>query len=295
MAILTGIGSNLRGSAGKWTYARTGGQTVAREKADTKGQSPRTFAQMRNRVQLSNIVNMWRAFEGLDRPSFERADRRVSDYNLFTAANLGIVPVFLTKEEARSGACVVAPYIVTRGTLPSINISEAGGGAIKTSVELGDLVIDANTTLAAFSNAVVSNNQDFAFGDNITCFIARQLTDAATSMPRVVIEESNVTLDGEDSVTMLRDTASAAAFSTVDSALGMSGLLDGGVVYIHSRKTADGTKVSTQRFLVSNAILAQYQSQTKMDEAITSYGGQLKVPYLTPNGNDIEIARNGGE
>ena len=291
MAIFNGIGSNLRGSAGNWTYARVGGQTVAKQKVDTKGLSPRTYGQMQLRVQLANIVAMWRAFEGLDRPSFERKDKSVSDYNEFTAANFGIVTVFLTKEEARSGACVAAPYQVTRGSLPSINYEAESGGVVKTSIQLGDLVIEATTTVAEFSNAVLSNNQDFASGDNITCFIARQVLDAATNVPRVVMQESNVTLDPEDAVTLLRDTTSAAAFSSVDGALGTSGLLDGAVAYIHSRKTADGTKVSTQRFLAQNAILSQYQTQNKLDEAITSYGGQLKVPYLTPNSNDVEVSQ----
>lgn len=289
MAIFNGIGSNLRGSAGNWTFTRLAGQTIAKQKVNTKGTSPRTFAQMVRRVAWANIVNMWRAFEGLDRPSFEGRDPRHSDFNEFMGANLDVVPVFLDKEEARAGGCVAAPYQVTRGSLPSIGLESGDGGVVKTSVQLGDLVIGSNTTVAEFSNAVLTNNRDFAAGDNITVFVVHQLLDAATGVPRVEVSESNVTLDPEDSVTLLFDTAMQEAFSTVDGVLGMSGSMDGAVVYIHSRKTASGTAVSTQRLLAKNAILASYQTATKRDEAIASYGGKTQPLYLTPNGNDVEV------
>ena len=50
MAILSGINTRLRGSAGDWTFARLNGQTVAKQKVETKENPKRTFAQMIRRV-----------------------------------------------------------------------------------------------------------------------------------------------------------------------------------------------------------------------------------------------------
>ena len=40
-----------------------------------------------------------------------------SDYNKFVSVNLGKAPVYLTKQEAQAGACLVAPYEVSHGLI----------------------------------------------------------------------------------------------------------------------------------------------------------------------------------
>ena len=64
MAILSGINTRLRGSAGDWTFSRLNGQTVAKQKVETKENPTRTFAQMIRRVQWANLVALYQAFEG---------------------------------------------------------------------------------------------------------------------------------------------------------------------------------------------------------------------------------------
>ena len=71
MAILSGINTRLRGSAGDWTFARLNGQTVAKQKVEAKENPKRTFAQMIRRVQWANLVALYQAFEGNLHPSFE--------------------------------------------------------------------------------------------------------------------------------------------------------------------------------------------------------------------------------
>ena len=71
MAILSGINTRLRGSAGDWTFARLNGQTVAKQKVEAKENPTRTFAQVVRRVQWANLVALYQAFEGNLHPSFE--------------------------------------------------------------------------------------------------------------------------------------------------------------------------------------------------------------------------------
>lgn len=295
MAILQGINTKLRGSAGSWTFARVGGQTIAKEKVAKKGTPTRTYAQMVRRVQWANIINFYRTFDGRLHPSFQNRPSNVSDFNEFMSANFGIVSVYLTRDQSRQGGCVVAPYQVTRGSLPSIPLDETMVGSANvfiTNIELGNLTIDANTTIKAFSDAVVNNNIDYVSGDQITCFICRQTVNAENNTPYVKTDAYEVTLDQTDDTTKLYDVVTNAGFTSQDGFLGMAQPVNGGVAYIHSRKEKGKTIVSTQRIEVSNTQLATYQSAIQMSAAIQSYGGTLSEEYLTPNVNDTLAPSN---
>lgn len=292
MAILNGIYTQLRGSAGQFTFRRLNGQTVVSEKVAPKANPVRTFAQMTRRMQWKNLLNLYRAFEGRLHPSFEGKDARVSDYNEFVSANVGIAPVYLKKDDARQGACVVAAYQVTRGSLPSILVggSTANPSIMKTDIALGaSFAITASTTVKQFSDAVINANGDrFKNGDEITVFIAHQRTNAVTGIPTVGIKAQQVTLDRSDDQTLLRSVVDADGFSAADGCLGAGAAVTGGIAWIHSRLTSTGTKVSTQRFVVNNsAVLSVVQGRAALDAAIESYGGLSKVEYLTPDTDDV--------
>lgn len=285
MAILTGIFRKQTGSIGDMTIRQVNGRTITSEKVTRN--SSKTHAQMVRRVQLANLVNMYRSFSGNLHPSFENKAAGVSDYNAFVSANMGIVPVYLTKDEARQGGAVVAAYQVTRGSLPTIVVTSGTGDVAVTDIALGSMSITASTTLKAFSNAVVNNNPDYEYGDQISAFIATQSVNSETQVPYVKIQCIEVTLDGTDEETVLRDLVGAEAFSVVDGHLGAGQTVNGAIAYVHSRKTQSGTKVSTQRFLVTNSILPNYQSAAQLSQAIMSYGGTQQEAFLTPNVDDV--------
>ena len=261
------------------------GQTVTSEKV-TRNAS-KTFAQMRRRVQWANLVNLFRSFEGTLHPSFENRPPLTSDFNLFMGANIGLVPVYLTHSEAKQGGCVVAGYQVTRGSLPSLATEVDGSGVINSGIELGSLAIGDETTLAAFSAAVVANNEAFAYGDQISVYVARQITNTVTGVPYVKVTASEVTLANDPETLLVDIVADPTGFGVVGGKLACNAAVNGAVAYVHSRKTPSGTKVSTQRFVVTNSLLATYQSQAALDAAVTSYGGALSQQFLTPNIDDV--------
>ena len=279
----------MKGSAGDWTYARVGGNTIAKQKMEKKENPSRSFAQMARRVRWRNIQNLWASFSGTLRPSFEDRAPRVSDANAFIGVNISGVPVYLTKEEASQGGCVVAAYQITRGSLPSIDVGAGTGGVPVSDIALGNLVIDSDTTLKQFSDAVVNNNSGFVHGDQISCYIALQDQNSVTGVPYVKIKAFEVTLDQLDEETLLSDLVDADGFSSVDGKLGASSTVNGGIAWVHSRKEAGLTLVSTQNFYVTNALLAQYQTAAKRIEAILSYGGKVSQLFLVPN-TDMAIA-----
>ena len=267
------------------TLRQVNGRTVTSEKV--RRNNSKTFAQMRRRVQWANLVNLWRSFEGDMRPSFESRPAGVSDFNMFVSANICTVPVYLEHAEAQQGATVVAPYQVTRGSLPSVDVSASGvSGEVGTDISLGSLSIGEETTVAQFSDAVVQNNEDFAYGDQISAFVVRQETNSSTNVPYVKVQRYEITLDHEDSETLLSDIdPDGLVFAKQGSSdkLGMNQTVNGGVVYIHSRKGAGRTLVSTQRLVVANTILSRYQTDAKLTAAILSYGGKLTADFLVPN------------
>lgn len=292
MAILNGINTKLRGSIGQYTFQRLNGQTVAKEKVEKKAIPVRTLTQMLRRVRWANLVNMYRAFEGTLHPSFESKDPRVSDYNMFMQANINSSNVAISKEEAVQGACVVAPYQITRGQLPGIMVGIDSAHMATTDIAVGGLSIGASTTLKAFSDAIIQNNPTWRDGDQISLYIATQTVDGVSGMPRVEMQAIEVTLDTSDEDTLLEDITGQNVYDVQDGMLKYKSALIGGIACVHSRKVNGKTIVSTQRFVVDNPTLAQYTTSAAFDTAIASYGGVNKEQFLTPNVDNVYAPTN---
>ena len=292
MAILTGINSKMRGKVGNWVYARLNGQTVAKEKAEKKATPVRTRAQMLTRMQWANLVNLYGAFKGTLHPSFENKPITRSDYNMFISANVNANPVYLTKEQARQGGCLVAAYQITRGKMPSISVEFGNNNVPESSIAVGSLTLGQSTTLKAFSDAIIQNNSGWMSGDQLSVYVAHQMMDANTGVPRVEINAVEVTLDSAGDTTMLSDLVEASFFSVVDGCLALSGPVNGGVAFVHSRYVNGKTSVSTQFFVVNNTYLAQYQTSAAYNNAVLSYGGINKDDFLTPNLDDVVEQQN---
>lgn len=272
-----------KGSAGNLTYTTIGDETIAKAKVSFPS-NPKTPAQMTRRVQLANLVNMFQALRPYQKLAFQTATGRVSDYNRFVGNNLGIVPVYLTKKESTGGAVVAAPYMITDGELPAI-ANEISNGVLKSDIDVLGLSLDEQTTVANFSTAVITDNPGrFLEGDQISLINVVQRINAITQIPFVVVSVFEVTLNTQDSDTLIADLEGADLISVVDDKLGSSFAVNGGAAFIHSRKAGDGATLVSQQYLtVANSILATYMRDSQKLAAILSYGGNTDVAFLTPN------------
>lgn len=293
MAIVRSLAiGRATGSMGGITYRTIGGETISSQKRGKSSTKP-SYAQATNIVSWANAVNFWQAFNGNDRPSYEGRRPRVSDFNEFIAASRR-TPVYLTRSQAQQGGCVVAPYNVTRGSLASIEVVTSGSnGEVGTDISLGSLTVGESTTIKQISDAIINNNEGFVNGDAIVCFVARQSTNTVTGVPYTVIDEFKLTLDQTDNETLVSEfDPNLEVFTTMSGSdkLGMSQAVNGGVVYIHTRLTTEGTKVSTQSFVVNNTLLVSFTTDTARNSAIASYGGSLQRLFLTP---DVDVAIQG--
>ena len=292
MAILTGMQSRLRGSAGSVTFRRNGGMTIMSEKV-TDVKVSRTEAQLRQRTKWANIVAMYKGIRPLLNYGFESKPKNTSDYNMFMRVNMQLTPVYLTKQAVAGGACVAAPYQISQGSLPAIVLS-VSGNATKTDIYLGTLSISATTTVADFAQAVVNNNDDYQYGDQISYFLVRQQVNADTGIPYCQFSACKVVLDAADTTTKLWDIAFRNGFSASDACLAHSGN-DGDCAFcwVHSRKGSSKTLVSSQRLVAVNSKLAEYQGDLAYELASSSYG-QTTTAFLTPNGDGSSNASSGG-
>ena len=280
MAILNGILKKLNGSAGSLTFKQVNGQTVVSEKATTV-KNTRTPAQQRQRTKWGNVVQMYKGICPLINYGFESKAPGCSDYNMFMKVNMKNSDIYLTREEVAGGACIAAPYQLTQGTLPSIVIVGSGENA-RTDIKLGDLKIDVNTLVKDFAMAVVSNNADYDFGDQISFFDVLQRVNAVTGIPYCQFLATNVVLDKASEVKLL-DIVSKYGFATVDGYLGhIEGEGDGVYAWVHSRKSSAKTLVSTQSFVNNNAeMIAEYSGDQAYKRSVQTYGGESSS-FLTP-------------
>ena len=252
------------------------GETVARELAPQVS-NPRTEAQMQQRVKLANLVAFYRANKTWMRGAFENKKQRESDYNAFVSENIGNTLVATSKQEVDSGAAVVAPYKVTSGSLPIIEVT-LNGSDLTTNIYVGNLSISPATTIAQLSQAILENNAGIIEGMQLSVIVNLQLASAGSNIPYIVVRAYEIIINQADN-TLLSDVIpdgllEAYGSTTKVLALVTSTLGEGAGTFVLSHTVGAGTKVSTQSlvFFSSNPTYRAYTSDAAWARAIRSYG-----------------------
>lgn len=284
MGKIFGANTKISGKVGQLLYRQTRTGTVISELPVKPAIPRRSARQMDRRTQWGNLAAIYKQFDSMLRRGYENLPPQMSVFNAFIQANIDVVKVYITKTIRLNGGAILAPYQITRGSLPSISMAKNASNILVSSVRLGTLAIDANTTVGQFSQAVIDNNDNFDEGDQLTFFHGIQSIDTVTRTPRATIRGYKVVLSTAED-TKLWDVVDRIGFSVTDNCLATSQqITNGAAVWVHSRETADGAlKVSTQLFFVENSALATYQGRTAFTAAANSYGGiNSAAVYLQP-------------
>lgn len=284
MATGSGIIRKISGKVGDLIYSVRGGQQIIRG-VPTSMKNPRTEAQMEQRMKWSNVLAVYKTLQPYLKDCFENKPAGQTDYNRFMGINLNAEPVYLEKSEVRMGAAIVAPYVISQGSLPSIQVS---GATPATDIALGTLAIDDDTTVSEFAQAVVQNNSGFRYGDQLSFFRLTQEEDSQDGHPYITVSATRINLDSADTST-LRTVAPATGFSTVSGSLGADAALSGaGVAWVHSRTVNGKTHVSSQRLVVDNDLLDEHGTTQMLSVATNSYGGANEV-FIRPDGTSGNV------
>lgn len=252
-------------------------QTRQRELAVSVA-NPRTTSQMTQRVKWANLVNFYRVNGSWMKYAFETKSAQQSEYNKFMSVNAPSSQIYLTKQLASMGACVVAPYIVTQGSLMPVEVT-AGAGSWSSNLYLTDgFTLTQATTVGELATALLACNPALRQGDQLSFIRFTQMSNADTGAPYVIVRRSEILLNAS-SVELVKDYL-PLDYIQVNAgdplpclAVHDSGLA-GGFVLIISRTTGGKTYVSTQRVVVANnaATIAQYSGSAALADAIASYG-----------------------
>lgn len=274
----------IKGRVGDMTYYVSNGQQVARQALNNSNygaSAMRSDAQQNRRVRWSNLVNFYKLSKRWMKKAYESKEGKQSDYNKFMQLNVNSARIALTKTQAVQGACIIDAFQVTQGTLTPIEITKVGS-QYKTSLSLGSLSIDENTTVGDFTAALVNNNPSVLDGMQLSMVSYQQSVDSQ-GIARAICTFYEVTLNAE-STDKIRDFLPAFCSQSLQGYLATNDNISlGGFAYILSNQVNGKILVSSQVLTVNNtALITQYSSATQFAEAVDSYGVTNEV-VLSPN------------
>lgn len=270
MAIVkSSIIDSASGRIGNTIYRTINGQVVL-SKAPALSQNTLTRWTLQ-KSRFGNVVTTWHLFGDLLKQGFQYRTNKRSDYNCFVSANLSTSPVYTDKATNRTGQCILCPYVISEGTLNPITYSQG-----KTDINLG--LNSLPETVGVLAKAIVDNNPNFAYGDQLNIFLAQQTQDdkdiyrgslSACKVELLPNSQDKLT-DVLESWVTVRDQHLAVTLPTGVTAYG----------FTYTRREQGQILASTQRLELSDrSIIALYNDPVKA-------GVYQVTAYLTPNGDN---------
>lgn len=281
---------NYIGKLGGNVYYMRAGQNIARELA-AQVSNPRTAAQMGQRTALANLVRFYQVSKAwMEARAFEYRKPNQSVYNALVSANISSTPVYLDKGDVDNGIVVAAPYRVADGSLPSIGaFYEAADDEFNLRINVGDLTITNDLTIAQLSAAIIGGNtaQDWQEGDQLSVIIYEQGELLGTGQWKLAVASFEMIIDTEDSRLMkdvypdlagILDTNTDGDLVTDD----LGPLFEGfdetygfACVAVHSRTYKGATTVSREELALdgdASSWLENYTGEAAKRRAGRSYG-----------------------
>ena len=269
------------GSVGAVSVYERNGQTIARQKHPDHYNFRRSERRLGQLTRLVNVNNSWSAFGGALKGHFETRKAGQTDYNAFQSANLTNARVFLTEEDVKKYTTVLDNFFVSKGLLEPVIEVEERGEMMVSNIRVGDLELNADTTVSTLSARVVELNKGFFRpGDEIYFIRATQIGgNDSPRTPSFVVGTNLVPLSVTTSNKM-RQMVSCAfegsealdGFVNVEGYLGCKKEENSLVAWMHRRHINDKhLTVSTQKLIGTNTLLTQYATAEARLKAIESY------------------------
>lgn len=111
----------LSGHIGSIVYRELNGMQVA-QAMPSQYHDAKSEAQLKQRSGMRNILATYRLLKGSIKEQFEEATSMKRPYNCFIHHNLLLPAVELSKKDYDMRLGLLAPYIVSHGSLPPLNI-----------------------------------------------------------------------------------------------------------------------------------------------------------------------------
>ena len=271
MAILEKNGV-ITGSVDDVVYKNYNGKVVVCRKQTTY-RDAKAEGQVVYRVKMRNIQNIYAALKESLRGNFQDKTGRQTDYSRFQGVNMQKPAVYLNKSEVAMKAQIVAPYIVSFGTLPPIGY-ELKDNQLVTDIGLGNLTITPDTTVSELVLAIMKNNEGWELDDCLEFMIVRQMEGQT---PTAKCSFTHLPLDKNNSAKLsdaliIYNSNEVVLSSSAEGFLQMNASDNGGFAIIRKRMASKGLLTSTQELAVNNPLFDLYHSDQRKQKALDSYG-----------------------
>ena len=236
--------------------------------------NPQSESQRAQRMKMKPATNFYTALSGILDHSFQGVKYGAMSRQYFLQQAIGktqeVFPYLLKGENK----FVPGPYLMSKGSLPSVNWVIADG-----QIEINVSAAGDDGTIGSFSSNMIKANPFLHDGDQITFIAVYELEgrEKRTFTPVVARILLDSTSSG-DLIKALGNSWQAAAdgddyyYFTYNGFTEQS-LLAGACVIV-SRKNVDGGEVwqrSTERMVVSDRVYEMYMSPSAYADALESY------------------------
>ena len=273
----------LSGKLGAYVFARRKGEQVSR--SWVKPKDAKTTSQGAQRSALTNITRLFQSSPSFFKGAFANKPSRQSDYNALVSANLMKAPrIRLPKNIADANGGVVAPYVISDGGLQSIIVTGEGVTA-RTNIAVGaDFEIDATTTVAALSAAILANNTFIQEGDQLSYLSIEQYT--ADSVPRLRARKYELVISSTGSG-LARDYIPEFGLAVNGGYIAHGEYVySGAFAWVLSRKLASKVDVSRQNLIVTDSSLySAYTGELAIATANKTYNNTNTV-FINPGDSE---------
>lgn len=281
MAILEKNGV-ITGSVDDVVYKNYNGKVVVCRKQTTY-RDAKAEGQVVYRVKMRNIQNIYAALKEALRGNFQDKVGRQTDYSRFQGVNMQKPAVYLNKNEVAMKAQVVAPYIVSFGTLVPIDY-ELKDNSLVTNISLGNLSVTPDTTVSEIALAIVKNNDGWEYDDCLE-FMAVKQSEGKTPTAKCCF--AHLSLDKNDTsklsdALIVRNACQIELGSSAEGFLQMNVSDNGGFAIIRKRMASKGLMTSTQELAINNPLFDHYHSEKSKQKAMDSYGVNRNKSFLVP-------------
>ena len=272
----------ISGSIDNVVYKNYNGKIVACRKQTTY-RDAKAEGQVVYRVKMRNIQNIYAALKESLRGNFQDKTGRQTDYSRFQGINMQKPAVYLTKNEVAMKAQIVAPYIVSFGTLAPIEY-ELRDNLLVTNISLGNLSVTPDTTVSEIALAIVKNNEGWEYDDCLEFMVVKQTEGnnptAKCSFVHLPLDK-NMTTKLADAL-MVRNASQIELGASAEGFLQMTASDNGGFAIIRKRMASKGLMTSTQELAINNPLFDLYHSDKRMKKALDSYGVKRSKAFLAP-------------
>ena len=253
-----------------------------------KVSNPRSVAQMKQRIKLNNILANYSYIKPFLKDNFEGLRGNKNAASFFRSYNLMLTPVWLQEKEKLQNYCVLSPYVVSQGRIPSVNYAFQDD-CFCTDIDLACEDLNANTTIMDLFHTIKSLNDGWSNGDMLKILVVRQSKDTTTTgYPQrpegaalsIELSNSRKLLSAMPMLELLRK-ADLISLCNIDGKLAVRVTDTVNYTYafavVHTRGEGMEVKASTQKICLSdNELYDYYCSDEAMTLALKSYKTQME-------------------